>query len=101
MKNGRYEDWDGNVECYLNDQLHNEEGPAVEYNCGTEKWYFHGQLHNESGPAIDYKDGTFDWYIYGQELSEEKFNEWLIKKNLYEKLDFRLAAKPIQKRVKI
>ena len=38
-------------EWWLNDKLHREDGPAVEYADGTKKWYLNGGLHREDGPA--------------------------------------------------
>ncbi len=54
---------------FLNDQLHNEHGPAIcfWYENGqlqTERFFLNDQLHNEHGPAIR------SWYENGQLLSE-------------------------------
>lgn len=55
----------------LQDQLHHEEGPAVEYSDGTKSWYINGQRHREEGPAIEYSDGSKEWWINGQRHREE------------------------------
>ena len=47
-------------------QLHREEGPAIVYNDGTEKWYQNGKLHREDGPAVTYKNGTKIWFKHGR-----------------------------------
>ena len=47
-------------------QLHREEGPAIVYNDGTEKWYQNGKLHREDGPAVTYKNGTKIWFKHGK-----------------------------------
>lgn len=123
MRNGRYYS-NGSTEWYKNDLLHREDGPAYEYldgtkqwyqfgeyhredgpACididGTEEWYLHGKLHRENGPARQWWNGDNDWYINGIELSEEEFNDWLIKKKLHDKLDNNLPEKLAQKRIKI
>lgn len=47
---------------YLNNQLHREDGPA--FNGKTYKaWYKHGQRHRKDGPAIEYPDGLIEYYI--------------------------------------
>ncbi|MHA6897972.1 hypothetical protein [Ralstonia pseudosolanacearum] len=123
IKNGRYRD----VDCFLwfkNDQLHREDGPAVEADDGTKKWFMGGQLHREDGPAYEHAKGTKEWWIHDQlhreegpavewpddskewwlngvELSEEEFKQWLEKKELNEKLHTTLAPKPMIKRSKI
>ena len=33
---------------YLNDKLHRENGPAVEYADGTKVWYLNGRCYTES-----------------------------------------------------
>ena len=47
-------------------QLHREEGPAIVYNDGTEKWYQNGKLHREDGPAVTYKHGPKIWFKHGK-----------------------------------
>lgn len=34
------------------DQLHREDGPAVEYTNDDKAWYINGQRHREDGPAM-------------------------------------------------
>ena len=86
----------GAKEWYLNDQLHREDGPAIEYSDGTKKWYLNGklhrtdgpaieypsgskhwylsdQLHREDGPALEYSDGSKHWYLNGKEYTEENY----------------------------
>ncbi len=53
-------------EWYLNDKLHRENGPAVEYNNGGKYWYLHGQRHRIEGPAIEGSCGTKEWYLHGK-----------------------------------
>lgn len=42
MKNGLHIDEDGVKFWYLNDSLHNEDGPAIEYPCGEKIWFLSG-----------------------------------------------------------
>ena len=65
---------DGSKEWFLNDNLHREDGPAVEWTSGTKSWYLNGRFHREDGPAVEYINGDKYWYIDGKELSEEEFN---------------------------
>ena len=55
------------TKCWLlNDQLHREDGPAVEYANGNKSWLLHGQYHRVGGPAIEYVDGSKKWLLHGQ-----------------------------------
>ena len=54
---------DGTKEWWLNNKLHREDGPAVEYPDGTKWWYLNGKLHREDGPAVESPDGTKKWYL--------------------------------------
>ena len=88
---------DGTKSWYLNDQLHREDGPAIEYADGTKFWYINGKrhredgpaieyaggskfwcingkLHREDGPAIEWSDGTKAWYINDKQLTREQFD---------------------------
>ena len=57
------------------DQLHRENGPAVEGADGGKFWYQNGQLHRTDGPAVAYANGVKRWYINGEELTEADFNQ--------------------------
>ena len=86
--------------CYYNsvEQLHRDDGPAIEWANGTRHWYQNGLLHRENGPAIEsanghnlwlqngllhrtdgasveWCDGDKSWYINGEELTEAEFNQ--------------------------
>lgn len=103
MKNGQNKDKHGNIYWYLNEKLHREDGPAIEWKNGskdwiingkrhridgpavegtngTTKWYLNGKLHRDDGPAIHFANGTDEWYLNGVHLTEEEFNhfcQWL------------------------
>ena len=68
---------DGTKYWYRNDQLHREDGPAIEYADGTKYWYRNGQLHREDGPAIEYADGTKWWYFRGEQIICKTNEEFL------------------------
>ena len=66
---------DGDKWWYLNDNLHREDGPAVEYVNGDKYWYLNDNLHREDGPAIELADGDKWWYLNGKELTEQEHKE--------------------------
>ena len=57
------------------DQLHRENGPAVEYAGGTKEWCQNSQRHRIDGPAIEFASGHKHWYINGVRLTEAEFNQ--------------------------
>ena len=82
---------------YMNDVLHHEKRPSVEYADGGFMWYLfgkkhrvdgpaiktdicyewfhHGVRHREDGPAIEWADGDKAWYHHGELLSEKSIEE--------------------------
>ena len=56
---------------YLNDKLHREDGPAIEYADGSKEWYLKGKLHREDGPAVEWADGDRHWYLNGKRHRED------------------------------
>jgi hypothetical protein len=67
-------DSDKTTRWYLNDKLHREDGPAVEWADGDKEWYLNGQRHREDGPAIEWANGGKYWCLNGQLLTEAQFN---------------------------
>lgn len=65
----------GGKRWYQNDQYHRTDGPAVEYADGTKFWYHNGQLHRINGPAVVDSNGHMEWHINGVRLSEADFNQ--------------------------
>src|SRR5271166_2912295 len=62
----KYIETDGTVSYYNdNNNLHREDGPAVEFANGDKHWCINGKLHREDGPAIELTYGTKYWYING------------------------------------
>ncbi len=58
------------------DELHREDGPAIEYADGSKSWWINGKLHRENGPAIEFSSGGKHWYINDRHLTEEQFLQW-------------------------
>ena len=56
-------------------QLHRDEGPAIEYPNGNKEWWQNGQRHRVDGPAITRADGSKAWCINGKRLTEAEFNQ--------------------------
>jgi len=68
------EDSIGNKYWYLGDNLHREDGPAIEFVNGGKEWWINGKRHREDGPAIEWAYGGHEWWINGIEYS---FSEWI------------------------
>ena len=81
----------GSKEWYLNDNLHREDGPAAEYADGTKYWYIKGKRHRENGPASEYADGTKFWYLDGKELTEKEFNAKVKKTIVIDGVTYKLV----------
>ena len=52
----------GTKRWYLDDKLHREDGPAVEYTDGR-TWYLNGKLHRVDGPTMEYYNGSKFWFL--------------------------------------
>ena len=65
----------GNMEWFLNGELHREDGPAVEYANGDKVWYLMGKYHREDGPAIEKANGYKEWWLNDKRLTEDQFNQ--------------------------
>lgn len=65
---------------YVNDVLHNDNGPAVIYSNGDESWFRNDKLHRLDGPAVNWAS-RYTWYYHGLELSHisslKEFEQWL------------------------
>jgi hypothetical protein len=61
-------DNNGTKYWYLGNNLHREDGPAVEFINGEKYWYLNNQLHREDGPAFEWADGTKHWYLNGNRV---------------------------------
>ena len=85
----------GNKEWYLNDVLHREDGPAIEYGNGYKSWYIKGKLHREDGPAVI--QGEYEaWYlndVFHREdgpavLKENGYKSWYLNGISYNEEDY-------------
>ena len=56
----------GDKDWCLNEKLHREDGPAIEWSNGSKYWYLNDKRHRVDGPAIEYFDGEKRWYLNGK-----------------------------------
>ena len=76
MKEYKVKVYSDKTEWYnLNDQLHREDGPAIEWANGDKYWYLNDKLHREDGPAVECANGNKYWYLNGQYLTEKEHKE--------------------------
>ena len=69
-------EWAGGTKSwYQNGQLHRTDAPAIEYPNGNKEWWQNGQRHRVDGPAITRADGSKAWCINGKRLTEDEFNQ--------------------------
>lgn len=40
------------------------------YSDGTKRWHLKDKLHRDDGPAIEYQDGTNEWWLNGIQVRE-------------------------------
>ena len=96
----------GTTRWYCNDQLHRENGPAVEYDNGSKAWYRHGKPHREDGPAIEYAHGSKEWYLNGKLHREDGpaieyftgFKLWWLNGNRLTEAEFLEKTKKVEGR---
>jgi hypothetical protein len=64
---------------YYNDfnQIHREDGPAIEWATGHKCWYRNDQLHREDGPAIELANGSKYWYFRDKQIICKTNEEFL------------------------
>ena len=60
---------------YLDDKLHREDGPAIEYTSGTKMWYLNDKRHRTDGPAVECANGSKYWYLNDKHLTESQWRE--------------------------
>ena len=39
---------------------------------GSKRWYLNDKLHREDGPAIEWADGDKEWWLNGKQVTEEE-----------------------------
>jgi hypothetical protein len=50
------------------------------YRSGTKQWFLNNKLHREDGPAIEWANGDKEWYLTGQRHRETTFLRLIEKK---------------------
>lgn len=63
---GKTERINGDIEYYLDGQLHRVDGPAVERKNGDKEWYLNGKRHRIGGPAIEKPNGDTQYFAHGE-----------------------------------
>ena len=69
----------GTKRWYLNEKLHCEHGPAVEWADGSKEYWLNDQRHRTDGPAVELANGIKYWYLHGVEYSEAEWRNQLQK----------------------
>ena len=62
---------------YIDDKLHREDGPAIEFADGSNSWYLNDKFHRLDGPAIEWVNGIKFWYLYGEQVICKDNEEFL------------------------
>ena len=73
----------GHKEWFINEKLHREDGPAVEWTNGSKEWWLNGKLHREDGPAVEWANGDKEWYLNNKEANPETIVDLWLAKNIY------------------
>lgn len=75
---------DGIIVYRRYNKFHRDDGPALIYPNGEERWYKNGKLHREDGPAITRANGNYEWHFNGTAFT---FDVWcnILKKTPEEK----------------
>jgi hypothetical protein len=55
----------GEMQWWVDDQLHRVGGPAKVSQYGDKDWYFQGKRHRVGAPAVEWKDGRREWWQNG------------------------------------
>ena len=66
--------FNGDKAWCLNDRLHREDGPAIEFFNGDKYWYLNGKLHRTDGPAVEHTNGSKSWFLNGVRYTKSEFN---------------------------
>ena len=75
-ENGPAIEYDDGTKCwYQSNQRHRTDGPAVVGSNGYKEWCQGDLRHRVDGPAIEWPSGAKAWYINGKALTETEFNQ--------------------------
>tara|TARA_R100000541_G_scaffold24153_2_gene33884 strand:+ start:79 stop:384 length:306 start_codon:yes stop_codon:yes gene_type:complete len=88
----------GDKSWCLNNQLHREDGPAMERADGDKSWWLNGKLHREDGPAVERADGDKFWYLNGRCMTEKQHKAAM---NPVEEMTMKEICKALGKNVKV
>lgn len=80
-----------------NNDLHREEGPAVEFKSGLRQWAFNGRLHNPAGPAVLSDAGTRMFYWNGVRIPDKLWDATLTPKDVIEIENLELRRAVVEK----
>jgi hypothetical protein len=67
-------DRNGDRWWYVGNDLHREDGPAVEFKTGSNFWYIDNKIHRTDGPAIMLYTGHNEWWLDNRHFT---FEDWL------------------------
>lgn len=56
---------------YINEDLHREQGPAIENLNSTQWQYRNGKLHRDNGPAVIWFNNRARWHYCGVDVTDE------------------------------
>jgi len=65
---------------------------------GSKFWHLNNELHREDGPAVEYADGSKEWWLNDEEVTEE---EHKIAMNPVEEMTMEEICKALGKNVKV
>ena len=82
---------DGSKWWYLNGKRHREDGPAIEWADGSKWWYLNGKFHREDGPAAEWANGSKYWYLNGDRLTQAEFNSKIKKSIVIDGVNYKLV----------
>ena len=95
---------DGTKKWYLNDKLHRQDGPAIEWANGGKKWYLNNEFHREDGPAVEWANGDKEWYFKGKRHRQDGpavegttgYKEWWLNGERLTEKEWRAKVQPSQ-----
>ena len=65
---------------YLKEEIHREDGPAIEWPDGSKEWWLNNTVHREDGPAIEHVNGTKAWILNGISYTKQSYYEELLRR---------------------
>lgn len=74
---------------YYNDknQLHREDGPAIEYDNGDFMYFINGNLHRTDGPAMKMNNNE-TYIVNGRFINKNQYNKIMLNKKINRLLKF-------------